>query len=282
MMVICELCGSANNEVGESCRVCGQALKNQTRANAPVAATSVPGAALHSWPTGSAPQADQQRPADPLPAAALQMSAVKQALQTGVPPMMNDRQDLEPPAPQPQTTSVPGFMQSSRASSQQESVQLISADDLPDWIRQIAAADEARAAEAQTVADLADPAASIVRRPLPGETHVGGPSTTWLSKSAAAPDSNEHWGAAEAANAHWGSPGSFDVEAQAADRAVAASAPVFVPSSAETYAYPTSKKRFSMPARSSSPATRKPVYRRQLVQLLTIAVLLVVLVLLFI
>jgi len=283
MMVICELCGSANNELDESCRVCGQALKNQTRANAPVAAAAAPASALHPWPTSSAAEVNQQPSTHQRPASALQMSAVKQALQTGVPPMMNDSQDLEPVAPQPQTTSVPGFMQSPRTSGQQESAQLISADDLPDWIRQIAAADEARApAEAQAVADPTDPTASIARRPLPGETHVGGPSTTWLSKSAAAPDSNEHWGAAEAANAHWGSPGSFDDEAQAADRAVAASAPVFVPSSAETYAYPTSKKRFSMPARSSSPATTKPVYRRQSVQLLTIAVLLVVLVLLFI
>lgn len=271
-MVICELCGSANNEMDESCRVCGQALTAQ----APVAAGS-------AWPPG--PPEWPSPPPQSGPSAELQMSAVKQAPQTGVPPMMSGRQELEPVMSEPVTSSVPGFMNSARATGPaQEPVQLISANDLPDWIKQIAAEDEAKAqneakALAEAAADPTDPSATIVRRQLPGETHVGGPSTTWLSKSAAPVESTEHWGASDVASANWGAIGASGGDTQVTYEEGVVSAPVFIPSTADAHTYARPEKKLSLPDRSkgaAQPSTR-PVYRRQSVQLLALLVVLAVL-----
>jgi hypothetical protein len=209
------------------------------------------------------------------------MSAVKQAPQTGVPPMMSGNQELEPVSSEPDSTSMPGFMSSARSTGPApEPVQLISANDLPDWIKQIAAEDEAKArAEAEAAADAADPTATIVRRQLPGETHVGGPSTSWLSKTAAQAESSEHWGASEVASANWGAMESAEGDTHAAYEVVAPPAPAFVPSATESYSYAKPKKKVSLPARSkgTSQPSAKPVYRRQSVQLLALLVLLAVL-----
>ena len=276
-MVICELCASANNELDEFCRVCGLALQPQAHTQAPVTAGTVPQPAAAAWP-GASPQPV----APPLlseqdPASALQMSAVKQAPQTGVPPMINQQQEQAHEASEPGTTAMPGFMQSARSNGPQpEPVQLISASDLPDWIKQIAAADDAKAAadEAQAAAEAAadpvDPTASIVRRPLPGETPLGGPSTTWLSKSAPATPPNEHWGATEAANANWGGKDSAET---GASTPVPAATPSFVPGTADAYSYSMPKEHFSLPARTENASASKPMYRRQSVQLFALALL---------
>jgi hypothetical protein len=67
----------------------------------------------------------------------------------------------------------------------------ISEDDLPEWIRQLAAADEAKKAEElRRIADAAaaDSQAGVngdprQRRPLPGETAAAGPATSpWLTR----------------------------------------------------------------------------------------------------
>jgi hypothetical protein len=282
-MVICELCASANNELDEFCRVCGLALQPQANTQAPVTAGTVsqPGAA--TWPGASPKPVAPPSLSEQDPASALQVSAVKQAPQTGVPPMINQQQEQAHEASEPGTTAMPGFMQSARSNGPQpEPVQLISASDLPDWIKQIAAADDAKAAadEAQAAAEAAanpaDPAATIVRRPLPGETLVGGPSTTWLSKSGAATPPNEHWGATEAANAHWGG---MDSAEAVASTPVPAPSPPFIPRTADAYSTSKPKGRFSSPARTEGASVGQPVYRRRSVQLIALLALLAVLVL---
>jgi hypothetical protein len=208
------------------------------------------------------------------------MSAVKQAPQTGVPPMMSGHQELEPVSSEPESTSMPGFMSSARSTGPApEPVQLISANDLPDWIKQIAAKDEAKAqAEAETAADAADPTATIVRRQLPGETHVGGPSTSWLSKTAAQTEASEHWGASEVASANWGTIDPAEGDTNAAYEEVTPPAPVFIPTPTESHSYAQPKKKLSIPTRSkgTSQPSAKPVYRRQSVQLLALLVLLAI------
>ena len=128
-MLICELCGSANNELDDACRVCGLPLKTEAQASAPAPTNAAAQAATSSWPVPP----HVVTPPAPVPApqpSPLQMSAVKQAPQTGVPPMMSDRQEIAPVAAAPDSTSVPGFMQSARtAPPQPEPVSLISAND---------------------------------------------------------------------------------------------------------------------------------------------------------
>jgi Double zinc ribbon len=63
----------------------------------------------------------------------------------------------------------------------------ISESDLPEWIRQLAAADEAKQAEAERLAAEArgddDPAGGRHARPLPGETAASGPTASpWLAR----------------------------------------------------------------------------------------------------
>ena len=266
-MVICDLCASANNEFDESCRVCGQELKTNASAPAPVPA----GAAGVSAVTGP-PSSDH------VPPSALQVSAVKSAPQTGVPPMIDQQREQEHEVSAPATTAMPGFMQTARSSeSQPESVQLISASDLPDWIKQIAAADEAKAAAEAEAAISVDQPATILRRPLPGETHVGGPSTNWLSKSGAGAEPTEHWGSTEAANANWGNPESPGAHVPAQSLMAAQVPPIPVVNSADTYSYSKPKGRFSRPERSQSSSSKEPIYRRQSVQLAALIVLLALL-----
>lgn len=212
------------------------------------------------------------------------MSAIKQAPQTGVPPMMSDNSQIDPISSEPEPTSVPSFMSNARpAGPIPEPVQLISANDLPDWIKQIAAEDEAKArAEAEavtaveTVAESADPVAAIGRGQMPGETVVSGPSTSWLSKSAAPAESSDRWSATDAASTSWGAVESAGGPHPSYEQAAA---PVFVPSPASAYSSAKPRKRFSMPARSkgtSQPSSR-PIYRRQSVQLLALLGLLALL-----
>jgi hypothetical protein len=281
-MVICELCGIANDEQNESCRVCGQLLKLGVQSPAPPTPSPAPPAPLATSSRAAQPH-EMSHAVEHSPHAALQMSAVKQAPQTGVPPMMSDRQDLEAVSTGQETTSVPGFMQSARAAlPQPEPIQLISGNDLPDWIKQIAAADEAKAAaeaEAEALAHPADPVATNARPQLAGETQASGPSTSWLSKTGAATESREPWGSVEATGASWNSVDST-ISARPATAPAVVPAPVFVPSTVDAYSYPKPKKRFALPARSKGTSSSiTPVYRRQSVQLLTIAVLLILIVL---
>jgi hypothetical protein len=197
-LIICELCGSANAETETECRVCGHNLQAATLP----AAASIPDP-IHTF-----------APPEPADIAAipshLQMSAFAQDVSTGAPPMFGASSSQEGEAHQttPPPQQAPSFMQAERRQiPESDSPGLISASDLPDWIKQIAADDAARAeAEIQTQAAAvqADHPATIQRRQLPGETVGSGPTTTWLSKSGAAAESSEHWSSAEAASANWG------------------------------------------------------------------------------
>ena len=150
-------------------------------------------------------------------------------------------------------------------------VQLISANDLPDWIKQIAAADSAKAeAEAQAALPHADAPATIVKRALPGETMVAAPSTNWLSKSAMqSSESPDHWDSSEIANANWGNP---DTTSGANSQEYPTLIPptAFVPSAGSSYSTTKPKKRLSFGSGSSSD---KPIYRQQTFQLLMLVVL---------
>lgn len=195
-LVICELCGTSNNELDTECRVCGQPLAVAVAAAAPVAVE-----------IAAAPMVEPP----PAPAPHLQMSAFAQDVSTGAPPMFGETQPEEPVAPAASPDAyVPAFLQAERRAQQPpptEASGLISANDLPDWIKQIAAQDAAKEAaqvEQAAAAAAAESFSSIQRRQLPGETIGSGPQTNWLTKSGAGADSSEHWSSAEAASANWG------------------------------------------------------------------------------
>jgi len=95
----------------------------------------------------------------------------------------------------------------STAAPSNESASLISEHDLPDWIRQIAADDARKLAEAQVQEAASVPAAGssmpshFGRRALPGETLTSGPaSSSWLSrKNAVAGAAESAWDVTAAA-----------------------------------------------------------------------------------
>jgi hypothetical protein len=267
-LIICEMCGAANGELETECRICGHSLATQTE---PVAATVAPPQHV------AAPAAERQAPVDDSPH--LQVSAVRQATPTGAPPMLGNSRQAEPlPAESEPKQALPSFMQEGARThaSAPEPVELISANDLPDWIRQIAEADAAKAAaEAAQSAQAAAAAVTDVaatRRPLPGEAPAAaGPSTSWLSKSPIAQESSDPWATTEeTAGASW----------SAADSAAQQQAayPTISPSwSPSAYEDPgTGKKgRFGRSQRSSS--SSEPVYKNRIVQLAFLVLLLALL-----
>ena len=216
----------------------------------------------------------------------LQMSAFAQDVSTGAPPMFGaaSAQDATEPPPESQS-DVPSFMQPGHRAPAPavESVELISANDLPDWIRQIAAADaeKARAEEdAQMAANMADAPQSIIRRQLPGETVIGAPSTNWLSKKAGSEEGSEHWGTSEVASANWGT---YEAPVQPAAEAYPTSIPAtaFVPTVREQPKL-AKKRRLSRGGSSSAAPSSVPIYRNPVVQLTVALVLLALVALLFV
>lgn len=268
-MIICELCGSANVETDEQCRVCGQALKLE---HAPVAHT--PTAANSAAPIPSSQSLEHTPLPEETPHRSLQMSAVSESVQSDAPPMLGGSHEEEVDQPEDSVGSVvPGFMQAGHRAQHAvpDPVQLISANDLPDWIKQIAAADTAKAeAEAQAALPHADAPATIVKRALPGETMVAAPSTNWLSKSAAqSSESPDHWDSSEIANANWGNADSTSsMSPQEYPTLVPPTA--FVPSAGSSYATAKPKKRLSF---SSGSPSGKPIYRQQTFQLFMLVIL---------
>ena len=134
---ICEMCGAANGELETECRICGHPLATQTE---PVATAA-------AQPQQSAAITERPAPFDDSPS--LQVSSFRQPTQTGAPPMLGNAHQADPvhvePEPKP---TLPSFMQEGGRvhAAAPEPVELISANDLPDWIRQIAEADAAKAA----------------------------------------------------------------------------------------------------------------------------------------
>ena len=284
-MNICEVCGTANNELESQCRICGHTLSKESQSQAaPVAVQNAP---LQADPVLEAARPEPAPPAaaaEPQPQ--LQMSSVRQAAPTGAPPMLGNAAPDEATAPEPEPEwDLPSFMQQGGRqgfASAQDSANLISANDLPDWIRQIAEADAAKAeAEAmEQAARAAEPSeapASIVKRALPGETKVSAPtSTTWLSKSAAPQESGDAWAADEVEAAGWTSAQTAP-QPHVSPPAYPTIAPhtSFVPAARESTADSTKRGRFSLP--SSSAPSDVPFYRSLPVQLAFVAVLLMVL-----
>ncbi len=267
-MVICELCGSANVETDEQCRVCGQVLKQQQAATAPVAA-----AATWAPPAQSAPIVEIEPASVDTSNRSLQMSAVGESVPSDAPPMLGStQQDEIVDSERSAGSDVPSFMQAGHRTQHAapDPVQLISANDLPDWIKQIAAADAAKVeAEAIVASPHPDTPATIVKKALPGETMVAAPSTNWLSKSAQATESTDHWDTSEIANANWGNP---DTSSGTVSQEYPSLIPPtsFVPSSGEAYTTSKPKKRLSL---GGGNATGKPIYRQQTFQLLMLVVL---------
>ena len=194
--------------------------------------------------------------------------------------MLRNAPQSEPvPAETEPKQALPSFMLEGARSHvlAPEPVELISANDLPDWIRQIAEADAAKAAaEAAEAAQTAAAAAAEVaetRRPLPGEAAVAAaPSTSWLSKSSAAQESSDPWATTDQpAATPWST---ADSAAQQHS-----SYPTISPSSWTPSAYEdpgTGKKgRFGRSQRTSS--SGQPVYKNRIVQLAFLVLLLALL-----
>jgi len=281
-LVICELCGTDNNDQDAECRVCGQPLPVAVAA----ASVQIQSAALPPpYEPASAP-------------AHLQMSAFAKDVSTGAPPMFGETTQQEPVAPPTSPDSyVPAFLQGERRTQQPdpEATGLISASDLPDWIKQIAAQDAAKEAEqVEQAAAQADSFNSIQRRQLPGETLGSGPRTNWLTKAAGSADASEHWSSAEAASANWGvfePPKAEALEAPVYESVVPTTA--FVPSVIEDSSSKTGGRfgrggateqkeaKVKQPKapkapKQSTPAPTgdsKPFYRNQTIQLIFLVVL---------
>ena len=272
-MVICELCGSANVETESECRVCGHALHAAVEPDQ----TPVPAAQQASPP--STFESAQPADIDIIPPH-LQMSAFRDEVATGAPPMFGaaaNQETIEPPIDE--RSEMPSFMQASHrgATAPVETVDLISANDLPDWIKQIAAADAAKAqaeADAHQAINVVEAPASLIRKQLPGETVVNGPATNWLSKTPGGPAVSEHWGSSEVASANWG-----NLEAPVSP--VVESYPTAVPS---TGFVPTVREqpklaktsRFTRPTLSADRSGSLPIYRKPAVQLIVALIILAV------
>jgi hypothetical protein len=216
------------------------------------------------------------------------MSAFAEPVAAMTPPMLGGVEETAAaPVSEELTTSVPGFMQAGgRAAAAPEPVQLVSANDLPDWLKQIAEQDAAKAAaEAEAQAAHHDAPASIVKRALPGETHAAAPTTNWLSKSGPSSDSPDHWDTSEIASANWGTSDVSVQQAGGSEYPTIVPPTAFVPSSTEAYSTPKAKRKLSLgsrsakqpkASRSSSQSSGTPLYRNQVVQLIVLVGLLVI------
>jgi hypothetical protein len=212
------------------------------------------------------------------------MSAVAQPVEASAPPMLHGSAEPEPVSTGPEPGSaVPSFMLTGNRTSTPapEPVQLISANDLPDWIKQIAAEDAAKA-EAESQSAQAEAPATIVKKALPGETQVAGSSTAWLSRSGQTTDSPDHWAATEVAAANWGTvPGGEQAEAMPEYPTIVPPT-AFVPSLGEAESGKKKRLSFSSKRAPKAPkapkqarvASDQPIYRRQSVQLVLLVVLL--------
>jgi hypothetical protein len=200
-LIICEICGAANREFDEQCRVCGQALVAADAVQpAPVVAQSQASSAQPEAPaaplqaaSASAPMQEPQnapRPVQPSPVIAPQspldrLASMGSAPATSAPPML--RKSLEDDVMAMEGDLDPPFSSFNQAGgrllSSREPLQLISASDLPDWIRQIADADAVKAQEEALKAAEEPEAQSDFQRSLQTDANASGPSTSWLTKS---------------------------------------------------------------------------------------------------
>lgn len=219
-MTFCAGCGSPNLDTDATCRVCARSLTGdptpQPAASpappidrVPTSAEPSPAPASTATAVADAPAAPAgwtghtRAPSEPersiasqsntLPASAVATPSGFESL-----PAARHEPDMRP------ANEIPSFLRPtarpSTAAPSNESASLISEHDLPDWIRQIAADDARKLAEAQVQEAASVPAAGssmpshFGRRALPGETHTSGPAmSSWLSRK------NAVAGAAESA-----------------------------------------------------------------------------------
>lgn len=207
-MTFCAGCGSPNLDTDATCRVCGRSLTSdpappsaasgasqidQGSSSAAPASSQTSSAtavadlpdAMMGWPSrAGAPVEPDRTFAAPTVTRPTTGVATPSGFES-VPSAHRDPQALPP-------DDLPAFMRPaarSVAAPPNESASLISEHDLPEWIRQIAADDARKLAEAQVQEAASVPASGssmpshFGRRALPGETLTSGPaSSSWLSR----------------------------------------------------------------------------------------------------
>lgn len=196
-MNFCPGCGSANLDTDAACRVCGRGLHEE--ATAQPAASAAPAGAFQpravaatdtgtqggpsGWPAQTGAPAEQDRVITTAPSSRPTTGTATPLGFESAPTANPARSD----------GALPSFMRpAARGATAQPAVEttsLISENDLPDWIRQIAADDARKAAAALTTEEGPGGVAGsslpnhLGRRSLPGETITGGPaSSSWLNR----------------------------------------------------------------------------------------------------
>lgn len=195
-MNFCPGCGSANLDTDAACRVCGRSLREDATAQPVATATqsgtdqslstaeagpAAPGGST-GWPAqAGAPVAQDRVVSSAMPSRPATGAATPSGFESAPPPTQARSEG-----------TLPSFMRSeARSTTSQAAVEtasLISENDLPDWIKQIAADDARKAAAARVTEEGPGVAGSSLphhlgRRSLPGETLTGGPaSSSWLNR----------------------------------------------------------------------------------------------------
>jgi hypothetical protein len=269
-LIICEICGAANLEFHEQCRICGHQFATSEAKPAAVpahfTAEQVNGATAQSGSWAQSPQPER-------------LSSMGQPPATSTPPLLGNPahhpDDLFGAAAEPE---LPTFMQPApRPLSAPEPVQLISASDLPDWIRQIAEDDRVKAeAEAAQRAAHVETAPEADAPSFATDSKAAGPSTNWLSKTAAvASDTVDPWSITQ--------PTPADARAEAPSQPhfaaypIVTPTPIYMPEPSEKPARQMRMPRFTKAHKVASTEARRPIYRSTLVQIALLLLLVVVL-----
>jgi hypothetical protein len=269
-LIICEVCGAANVEYDEQCRICGNQLTPGEAQPSAVAANTL----VDRAPAQIAPPATwgQTPPQD-------RMASMGQAPATSASPLLGNPahhdEDLLGAAPEPE---LPPFMQTTaRPLSAPEPVQLISASDLPEWIRQIAEADRAKA-EAEAVERAAHVEATPVKAPpsFANDSKAAGPSTRWLSKTAAVTnDAVDPWSVSEPSVPAGQSEATMPPQFVAYPTVTPT--PVYMTESREKSKRQARMPRFAKAEKVATTEPRRPIYRNTAVQIALLVLLVVAL-----
>jgi hypothetical protein len=212
-MIYCETCGAANDALATTCNRCGTSLSSDFDTLSPAASPVAVGARaianeidydagavaltaelqLPSWLRDAA----AETPHDPATAApgAAQFPPAGFVVEPPPGPVTNAPVANQPTAPAPEIgrpTTVAQWprdggqpLQTALAGDLSDTSSFISETDLPDWIRQIAAADAAKKTEEQrkAAADALAASGETKRVVLPGEESSAGQATNlWLTR----------------------------------------------------------------------------------------------------
>ena len=163
-----------------------------------------------------------------------------------------------------------------RLLSSREPLQLISASDLPDWIRQIADADAVKAQEEALKAAEEPEAQSDFQRSLQTDANASGPSTSWLTKSTGPLQSSDPWDSPDATKSSMNAEPASQVPAAPAYPTIMPT-PTYMP---ETSAAQSSGKRLSFGLSGQGSGERRPIYTSKPFMIAAIVVLILLLVVL--